>query len=293
VKLLQTTYTKYKDIDIIYSDKTRSDIGLSELKLRKAPKVSEIVKKNLSSKVNGRKLKVIHSLRQYSPEEDKILLMAIKTDGICTKTITKLSKQLERTYASIQVRLNKLATGSGKRKYRMFTLQEDFLIVECAIEDLRNNSSLIEAQLTNLEDLASSMRRLQITLSDRWHNLLKIWILQYYRKNLNLEIRPMLINFLVEHFSNINAIDWNIVAKVPEFSGHTMFSLKKIFYSKILVSLSNHLKMEKTKMTMLDLATAASNYSFRKISKDRLSRQSKVIEHFVMLVNKYCLKIEV
>jgi len=293
VKLLQTTYQKYKEIDVIYSGKKEADHSVSDLKFRAEPKVSGVSKSVKAKQRYGRKVKTIHSLRQYSPEEDKILLESIKIDGICNKTICRLSKQLGRTYASVQVRINNLSTGCGKRKYRMFTLQEDLLIVESAIQGLRNNNSLIDAQLENLEELASSMCRLQITLYDRWHNLLKIWILQYYKKNLNLEIRPMLINFLVENFSDINAIDWKVVSKVPEFSGHTLSSLKKTFYSKILISLSKHIKIEKTKMTMLDLATAASNYSFRKISKDRLSRQSRVIEHFVILVNKYCLKVDV
>merc|ERR1712137_1515581 len=105
--------------------------------------------------------------------------------------------------------------------------------------------SLEETELDNYRDLAKNLSRGGVSVLARWNTQLQNWLLQYYQKNLNLEIRPMLISVLADNFESIQSIDWDWVKKIPEFSGYTLNSLKRVF-NQILHSIAQKLDIDST-----------------------------------------------
>ena len=199
--------------------------------------------------------------------------------------IVELSKLLNRTYKSVHGRIEILATQtvSGRRE-RSFSLQEDFLIVDNALKSLKQCKSLEDTQLHDYEDLAKSLDRQGKSVFERWNTQLKMWLLQYYQKTLNLEIRPMLINVLALNFDSIKDIDWDWVKKVPEFSGYTSNGLKRVFFTKIIHHIARQLEVERTEMILAKLSEAAKDFKFSNVNKSVLERQKQVVDYFEMHV---------
>ena len=194
--------------------------------------------------------------------------------------ILRLTKVLNRPYKSIQHRIAKLGTGSGRRRFKPFSLQEDLLIVDNALKSLKRCKSLEETQLNNYDALAKGLDRQDKSVFERWNTQLKMWLLQYYQKTLNLEIRPMLINILAENFDSIESIDWNWVKMIPEFSGYTLNGLKRVFFTKIIHHIARHLEMGRTEMTLQKLAEAAKDFKFSNVNKSVIARQRKIVDYF-------------
>ena len=60
----------------------------------------------------------------------------------------------------------------------------------------------------------------------------------------------MLINHLAANFTSIRDIDWETIEKMPEFSGHTIESIKNVFLKSIHLPLSRLLKIPRTEVTL-------------------------------------------
>merc|ERR1711868_268860 len=106
---------------------------------------------------------------------------------------------------------------------------------------------------------------------------LKVWLLSYYQKTLNLEIRPMLINVLAENFDSIRDIDRDWVRKIPEFSGYTPVSLKRVFFNRILFIMARRLKLNRTEMTLQTIAETAKDFKFTSIISDNVRDRQRLI----------------
>ena len=86
-----------------------------------------------------------------------------------------------------------------------------------------------------IEALSQDLKRNAQNISRRWECNLKVWLLGYYSKTLNLEVRLMLANLLSEKFETVLSIDWDQVMVYKEFSGHTESSLRKLLHSDLMV----------------------------------------------------------
>ena len=120
----------------------------------------------------------------------------------------------------------------------------------------------------------------------RWKANIRTWLLQYYAKTLNLEIRPMLSNFIADNFESEGSINWNyVLTAVPEFSGHTITSLRYLFASVIKNHASKKLNTPIEKLSLKQVAAFADeNYKQRKLRKRVEKRQHDLIEYFESLV---------
>jgi len=295
VNLLNRTFEKYKDISVLKS-REEENCEPEEKDKRKTittekistpiydrlnvggsskPKSSE---KSPGGKKRGYTVHKLYKSKQFTPDEDEVIIKIMKSAENNSTGILELTKLLNRPYRSIQHRIEKMATGSVQKTSKPFSLQEDFLIIDSALKSLKQCKSLEETELHDHEDLAKSLGRVQVNA--RWNTYLKNWLLQYYRKNLNLEIRPMLINVLAENFVSIQSIDWDWVRKIPEFSGYTSNGLKRLFTQKIHHRIPL-LDTERNEITLNQLAEAAKDYKFSNlVNKVVLERQNKVIEYF-------------
>ena len=289
VNLLNKTFDKYKSIEIIERKKEQhfeeGDDGNKEtLKFQPYKEGdSSMLMSGGDKSENKKRGYTVHKLykaKPFTPDEDKIIVETMKNVENKSAGIRELTKTLNRPYRSIQCRIDKLGTGSARKTSRPFSLQEDFTIIDNALMSLKQCKSLEKTELHDYEDLAKSLDRGGWSVLERWDTQLQNWLVQYYQKNLNLEIRSMLIIVLADNFDSIQSIDWDWVKKIPEFSGYTSNGLKRVFTSKIFHLIAPKLDIDSTEMTLNQLAEAAKDFKFSEVKKSVLERQRKIIDYF-------------
>ena len=285
VNMLKRTFDKYKDITVLERrgeenvdpDENEAVEKFETTSLEPACKPS-IDKK--SGRRSGGKSKKLYHLRIFTPDEDKIILKTMKSAENKFAGVAEVAKALNRPKRSIYSRIDLLGSGSGIRRLKTFSLQEDFLIIDNVLKSLKQCKSLEETQLQDHLKIAESLDRPRNSAYERWNTQIKAWLLQYYQKTLNLEIRLMLINVLAENFDSIESIDWEWVKKVPEFSGYTAKGLKRLFVTKIIQLIDREFEFDRTDMTLQELKEAAKDFNFRKVKNSVMDRQRKVIDYF-------------
>ena len=292
LELLNRAYDKYKDIDVIEKVPEPIENTTTGKLSQKSDKRCKVNKTKSKDKV-GRKTKKLHDRKLFSPQEDQIII-----DNLChedlTKSINILTKKLPRTYAGIQKRIEKLQSGNLRREHKQFTLDEDLMIIDSAVADLKNKGSLVNTQLHKKEDLSKTLGRHPESVFDRWESILKVWILQFHHKTLNLEIRPMLVNFLVDNFDSIEEIDWAKVLEVPEFAGHTIRSIKKLFHSNVMHRTARILDIKKSKLTIDQLAEVSRGFPvLGSVLNRNLIRQRKIIDYFQSCVEEQGIDVTI
>ena len=223
----------------------------------------------------------------FSAEEDAKLLKCLGPDGIIVnEDITRLSNELNRGWGTIQARMKKLQRGSSKREIKFFTMKEDMLIIDKMIVLLLDGKLLHEATVTDSEfiQLGQLLQRSRMSIRNRW-TYLKTWLLCYYNKTLNLDIRPMLVNVLADNFESEDAVDWDFVLKFPEFSGHSTQSLRHMLHNYFQV-VSKNMKISRIDLTLKQVSKyIKENYKPQKLTKRVEKRQGVIIEYFEKMVN--------
>ena len=295
VNLLEKSFDKYKDIDILgwkgddgeKEKREEETVNITNITKYVCPKAGASSKPSNGEKSNKKRgfiKKKLYKIKKFTPDEDQVIIDTMQCTDKKSTGILELTKVLNRPYKSIQHRIEKLGTGSGRRRFRPFSLQEDFLIIDNALKSLKLCKSLEETHLNDYEDLAKSLDRQAKSVFERWNTQLKMWLLQYYQKTLNLEIRPMLINVLADNFDSIQSIDWDWVKKVPEFSGYTANGLKRVFFTKIIHHIARQLEVERTEMTLKKLSEAAKDFKFSNVNESVIARQKQIVDYFELQV---------
>ena len=219
------------------------------------------------------------------------MLTGSKNTKIPWRKIVTVAKLLERDPKTVHQRIKKLKTGKSAREYKLFTFQEDCSIIDNAIVNLLKCNSLQDTCLSDSNQVATSLNRNERSVSFRWNIQLRAWLLQYYKKSLNLEIRPMLANVIADKFESYDTIDWNLLTRLPEFAGFTEDILCWIFSSKIVSNVSRRLKMKRSQLTLKQIANDAEDYyKNKKILKRVEKRQQQVINYFEKSVQKLKIK---
>ena len=228
---------------------------------------------------------------KFSEQEDQLMLKAMNDapngdwKNIGRKERKQLCDKLQRHFDIIRSRMNKLQRGSSKRENRRFSLEEDKIIIDSAIESLANGSSLGETSIDSVH-IADSFGRHNSSIQHRWEFNIRPWLLQYYAKTLNLEIIPKLARFLADNFESKGTIDWNFVSTNKDFCGHTPKSLMKKM-SDVTNCLCNRLQVETKDLSLNQIATfAKDSYKPRKKSKSIENRQGELITYFEVMVEK-------
>merc|ERR1712107_818810 len=129
---------------------------------------------------------------------------------------------------TVRERIEKLQRNGDINTKKLFTLEEDQFIVDHAVDELMRMShkSLKQVSLyQQSKELARAFNRHVKSILQRWE-MIRWWILSCYKNTLNLDIRTMLVDCLVNNLESRDTIDWDKVLKVPEFSSYTLQQLK-------------------------------------------------------------------
>ena len=228
----------------------------------------------------------------FSADEDKLLMEHLTTSKgetshrgttLTKEKIKQLAQDLGRVEESICGRLKKLRRGSSSRRIRHFSLEEDKIIIDNAVKDLLKTKSLQKTRVQNYAELATALTREGQSIRNRWNVNIRTWLLQYYAKTLNLEIRPMLANMVANNYESERSIDWDYVLTFPEFNGHTGDSLRHLFHT-ILINASERLKVPPHDLSLKQVAKFSDVYKPRKLPQRVQMRQEQLIEYFENLV---------
>jgi len=165
------------------------------------------------------------------------------------------------------------------------------MIMDVALESFRECKSLRDTNINSDKraQIALSLNRTKSHIYERWDKHLKVWLLGYYTKTLNLDVRQMLANVLAEKFDKFEDVDWTSLATYPEFSGHTATSLQFLFTGHLSNNAARHLDVDHTTLTLKQIAEdAQTSYDSSKtvVSKNVQIRQEKIIAYFENFVTK-------
>ena len=324
VELLQTTFKKYEKIDIIQNPVNQAEVviasNISNVKaapdninktsqkvtaLKRLPE--EKVKKEKDVNNGGRKVlrkphnSKIHKSRSFTLEEDEIIWGEISRNKIVTKNLEykkfgkvakELALKLGRSESSVKMRLIKLQrTGMSRKIRKQFTLEEDCMILDATLENLKT-SSLHESNISDCAQLSIRLNRNRESVFHRWDKQLKTWLLGYFTGTLNLDIKMMLANSIAERFDTIESIDWDSLSTLKEFSSHTAASLQMIFRTLLVTSASRHLEVDPTELTLKQITDDTKDTcKSSKVRESVKKRQLEIIEYFENIVNKNNIKI--
>ena len=92
----------------------------------------------------------------FSEQEDQLMIKALNDApngdwrNIDRKQRKLLSNKLQRHFDTIKARMNKLQRGSSKRENRHFSLEEDKIIIDSAIDSLADGSLLQDTCIENV-----------------------------------------------------------------------------------------------------------------------------------------------
>ena len=246
---------------------------------------------NSKAKVN--KEKKIRSFHHFKPEEDEYLKQII--DSGENVSFSELGRRMNRAPCNIIERMKKIKHGEDLRIFKKaFTLEEDLIIIDSLIQNLLNGKTLRTAlsSLYDFGDKAIALRpKIQIfCVHQRWNSVLQPWLLSYFEKTLNLEIRPMLSNYLRDNFETRQQIDWDQTLQVKSFSGQTVASLKALFKTMI-GNCRQKQNIKYSEVTLQDIVEYANSvFPDIKVYNPTKKRQQAVIEYFEESVKKHNIK---
>ena len=229
----------------------------------------------------------------FSEQEDLQLLKVLEMfDGDRRKIDRdhrkKLVNNLGRSWETIyeRMRTSTLQRAGGTTKLAEFSLEEDMIIIDCAMNDLLTGKLLKETKILNVSHIAESLKRHHTSVQNRWESTIRTWLLQYYAKTLNFEIRPMLAKVLADNFESVKTVNWASVLEYPEFSGHTAKSLRSAFHYLERV-LNKRLDVKISDLSLKQISVfAQENYKPRKVFKKTEKRQQELIAYFENFVKE-------
>ena len=305
VKLLQETYKRYKDTEVLWRSPSASNKKSCDqenytdtAQIKRKVSHCEKVKKKESSKGKREYKRIETECRKvFLKEEDDFLLDFMENTPDFKKNrsakIRELVEPMNRTFHSIKNRVLVLERGTKppKRRNKAFSLEEDKLIIDDAVKHLKLTKDLHITNLSSSRELSKSLKRGYQTIEIRWSAYIKTWLLQHYHKTLNLNIRLMLANLLKDNFETFDSINWSFVASFPEFLGHTEEDLRYMFYNKMVFNASSHLNKERSKLTFQDIVRDVEEHNnFKSVNKSIIERQKQLIEYFEYVLMQYDIK---
>lgn len=168
--------------------------------------------------------------REFTPEEDKILLEFVNTEG---KKWSKLARLLNRTSHSIVAKRYELLVGGQKRKGG-FTVEESQVILE---EMILANSNVLDDRIVSkatCKKIGEKIKRNDRSVLNHWRRVLEPTLLMHKAGTLGKDIREDLLNHLLEQGVMYNQeVNWDELTKLPQFAGTTTTYLQMKYQSML------------------------------------------------------------
>ena len=190
-------------------------------------------------------------------------------------------------------RIEKLQRNGDINTKKLFTLEEDQFIVDHAVDELMRMShkSLKQVSLyQQSKELTRSFNREKVSILRRWE-MIRWWILSCYKNTLNLDIRTMLVDYLVNNFESRDTIDWYKVLKVPEFSAYTPHQLKRE-YVNIEEVVGHNIGVNTIDVTLKQVGDYVLGGNLKKRRNINVKNQIVIIEYFEQQLEKKKIELK-
>ena len=227
--------------------------------------------------------------RKFSKEEDEYILEQFKAGVIASQ----IGKSLGRNKSSVRDRIKKLQRNGASHTCKSFTLEEDQFIVDHVVDELMRMShkSLKQVSLyQQSKELARAFNRTKDSILQRWE-MIRWWILSCYKNTLNLDIRTMLVDCLVNNFESRDTIDWDKVLKVPEFVCYTLQQLKRECGSIERV-VGRNIGVERIDVTLKQVGDYVLSGNLKKRRNINVKNQIVIIEYFEQQLEKKKIELK-
>ena len=251
-----------------------------------------LVNKKIENHSKSKRKSFSRDQNSFTPAEDKILMEAIESGKELNNT--KLGKMMKRDSASIRNRIAKLIRSkSSSKSQKYFTLEEDLILIEHAVSKMGGGILLRNVNRSKLDfpELSQSFGRGIDSVYRHWVGKLMVWLLSHYNKSLNLDIRPMLANYVAEHFTDVDNIQWDKILTYPEFAGHTETSIGILYKGTMVRHAEMRLGVHRKHLTLRQIADNVEELSKKlSVSEKEKRRKMEVINHFEKLVSERKIK---
>jgi hypothetical protein len=222
--------------------------------------------------------------KRLTPEEFKVIQAAMAEFGDSLES-SVLARQLGRHQVTIEYWLTQIKRKGGLpngRTQKSFTLDEDFVIIDSLVAKLEGRK-LVNMLEHDWPELDQQLGRAPKTTRVRWLGHLLPWLLQHAAGTLNRGVELMLVSHISENYQTRSNINW--IEVVSKFAGHTVASLKGMFYNfeKTLVRDTGRPLNEITFQCVLASVT---NEHTSQVAEAKRERQRRVIDYFEQRVAK-------
>ena len=156
---------------------------------------------------------------KFTAEEDTTILQFVEKEG---KKWSELARLMARTMPNAVKRRYEVLTGSNTVSGR-YSMEEDKIILR---EVFAVNRNILEDDGTVTEEdwrmIGAKLQRYCDNVYGHWKYVLKPMVLRHHAGTAHVDIKEALINYLVEkNMKYAQDVDWEEVAKLPEFAGTT------------------------------------------------------------------------
>merc|ERR1719483_765826 len=187
---------------------------------------------------------------KFTAEEDTTILQFVEKEG---KKWSELARLMARTnYITVKRRYEVLTGGNTVSGH--YTMKEDKIILR---ELFAVNRNILEDDGTVTEEdwrmIGGKLERYYASVYGHWNFVLKPMLLRHHAGTAHVDIREALINYLVEkNMKYAQDVDWEEVAKLPEFVGTTPKYLQRSYGH-----MQTHTGRKYKRMSKVELTTEA------------------------------------
>jgi len=187
---------------------------------------------------------------KFTAEEDTTILQFVEKEG---KKWPELARLLARTDTEAVKRRYEVLTG-GNTVSGHYTMKEDKIILR---EVFAVNRNILEDDGTVTEEdwrmIGGKLERYYKSVYEHWNFVLTPMLLRHHAGTTHVDIREALINYLVEkNMKYAQDVDWEEVAKLPEFVGTTPLYLQMTYSG-----MQSHTGAKYKRMSKVELTTEA------------------------------------
>jgi len=184
---------------------------------------------------------------KFTAEEDTTILQFVEKEG---KKWSELARLMARTEPNVVKRRYEVLTG-GNTVSGHYTMKEDKIILR---EVFAVNRNILEDDGTVTEEdwrmIGGKLERYYASVYGHWNRVLKPMLLRHHAGTAHVDIREALINYLVEkNMKYAQDVDWEEVAKLPEFVGTTPAYLRRTYASMQQNTGAKYKRMSKVELT--------------------------------------------
>jgi len=236
-KLIAETNTNKEDAqNAVFNIKNKDKITGKKLNILGYYLGQDLTSPRLATEIiqRTRQLKCGNMFTELTPTEDKIILEFVKSNG---EKWAELARLLNRACNSTVKRRYEVLT--GKNRKGEFTIDESKIVLTLILTAEKN--TLVNGIVTDetCKKIGEKLQRDYKGVYKHWRNVLEPILKMYKAETLDKDIRGDLLNHLLQQGTKYSQdVDWEELAKLPQFSGTTSHYLRCI-YATLMTSTRN------------------------------------------------------